>query len=388
MGSATVPDAFIIDAVRTPIGRRGGGLAKTHPADLAGVVLTAVLDRTGLDAGAVDDVVFGCVAQVGAQSYNVARTAWLSAGLPETVPATTIDRQCGSSQQALHFAAQGVQAGAYDVAVAGGVEVMSLVPIGSAVTVGEEAGLGSPLGGAGWRQRYGDVEMTQYRSADLLAERWDIPRERMELLALESHARAARAWDEGRFASEVVAVDGLAVDEGIRRDASLDAMARLPTLRDGGRISAATSSQISDAAAAVLVASATAVESHGLRPRARIAAQTVVGSDPELMLTGPAPATERALKQSGLAIDDIDRFEINEAFASVVLVWSAETGADLERTNVNGGAIALGHPLGATGARMTATLLAELERCGGRFGLQTLCEGGGMANCTILERVT
>jgi acetyl-CoA C-acetyltransferase len=388
MGSATVPDAFIIDAVRTPIGRRGGGLAKTHPADLAGVVLTAVLDRTGLDAGAVDDVVFGCVAQVGAQSYNVARTAWLSAGLPETVPATTIDRQCGSSQQALHFAAQGVQAGAYDVAVAGGVEVMSLVPIGSAVTVGEEAGLGSPLGGAGWRQRYGDVEMTQYRSADLLAERWDIPRERMELLALESHARAARAWDEGRFASEVVAVDGLAVDEGIRRDASLDAMARLPTLRDGGRISAATSSQISDAAAAVLVASATAVERHGLRPRARIAAQTVVGSDPELMLTGPAPATERALKQSGLAIDDIDRFEINEAFASVVLVWSAETGADLERTNVNGGAIALGHPLGATGARMTATLLAELERCGGRFGLQTLCEGGGMANCTILERVT
>jgi acetyl-CoA C-acetyltransferase len=379
-------EAYIIDAVRTPMGKRGGGLSQVHPVDLSAHVLRALVDRTGIDPAAVDDVIWGCVGQIGAQAWNIGRNAWLSAGFPEEVPGVTIDRQCGSSQQAVHFAAQGVMAGAYDLAVAGGVEVMSLVTLNSSGTVGPDLGFRYPFDGEGWIERFGDQEIHQFRGGELIAERWDIGRREMEELALSSHAKAATAWAEGRFDAQVVPIGECARDEGIR-ETTLEKMASLPTIREGGRLTAALSSQITDGSSALLIASERAVREHGLTPRARIHHMTVVGSDAVLILTGPIPATKRAFERTGLGVDDIDLFECNEAFASVVLAWVKETGAPLEKVNVNGGAMALGHPLGASGARLMTTLLNELERTEGRFGLQTMCEGGGLSNVTILERV-
>ena len=381
-----MPEAFIVDAVRTPVGRRNGALSGVHPADLGAHVLRALLERTGVDPGAVDDVYFGCVGQIGAQTGNLARTAWLAAGLPQQVPGTTIDRQCGSSQQAVHFAAQAVMSGTADLIVAGGVEVMSLVPIAGPAIVGEQAGMGSPYDGVGWREHFGDQEVSQFRGAEMIAQKWDVSREDMERFALTSHQRAVAAAADGVFADELVPGFGSTVDEGPRADTTLAKMAGLKALRAGGRLTAAVSSQISDGAAALLVASADAVRRYGLDPLARIHGMAAVGSDPIYMLTGPIPATGRLLKRCGLAIEQIDLVEINEAFASVVLAWQKEIGAPAERVNVCGGAIALGHPLGASGARLMTTLVHHLRRTGGRYGLQTMCEGGGMANATIVER--
>ncbi|WP_101848217.1 acetyl-CoA C-acetyltransferase [Zhihengliuella sp. ISTPL4] len=381
-------EAYIVDAVRSPVGRRGGALAEIHPADLGAHSLRALVDRTGIDPGAVDDVILGAIDAIGGQAGNVARTALLVAGFPEHVPGVTIDRQCGSSQQAVHFAAQAVLSGTSDLVIAGGLQNMSQIPLTAAATVGREYGFTTPYAESpGWRERYGDQEISQFRGAELIAERWDISREEMERYALESHRRAVRAQDEGRFAAEVEPLGGLDHDEGVRRDTSLDRMAGLRPLAPGGRITAAVASQISDASSAVLIASEQAVREHGLTPRARIHHLSVRGDDPVLMLTAPIPATRHALERTGLRIEDIDLFEVNEAFASVVLAWMRETGAPHERVNVNGGGIALGHPIGATGTRILATLLNELERTGGRYGLQTMCEGGGVANVTIIERL-
>ncbi|MQA83799.1 MAG: acetyl-CoA C-acetyltransferase [Streptosporangiales bacterium] len=380
-------EAYIVGAVRTPVGKKGGGLSGVHPADLGAHVIKELVGRTGVDASAVDDVIFGCVDQVGAQTVDIARTAWLSAGLPEDVPGVTIDRQCGSSQQAVQFAAQAVMSGTQDLVVAGGVENMSMVPIGSAAVVGFEKGWGTPYDGDGWKARYGDQEISQFRGAQLMCEKWGFTRERLEEFALGSHQRAATAIDEGRFDREIAPVNGVRQDEGPRRDTSPEKMAGLAPLREGWQITAGTSSQISDGAAALLLASEDAVRRHNLTPRARIRALTVVGADPVFMLTAPIPATEKVLARAGMTLDDIDLFEVNEAFAPVPLAWSHDTGAPLEKTNVNGGAIALGHPLGATGAKLMTTLLHELERTGGQYGLQTMCEGGGQANATIIERL-
>jgi acetyl-CoA C-acetyltransferase len=380
-----VADAYIVGAVRTPVGGRKGKLAGVHPADLAAHVLRALVDRTGIDPAAVDDVVLGCVSQVGPQALDLARTAWLSAGLPESVPGVTIDRQCGSSQQALHFAAQGVMSGTQDLVVAAGVENMGMVPMGSNVKFAIDAGL--PVYGAGWSARYGGQEISQFHGAQLICQKWGFKRAELEQFALQSHQRAARAIDEGRFDAEIEPLAGVSRDEGVRRDTTLEKMAALAALREGWEVTAAVSSQISVGASALLVASEQAVRQHNLTPRARVVTLTVVGDDPVYMLTGPIPATQAALKRSGLGIDDIDVFEVNEAFAPVILAWQKETGAPEEKTNVNGGAIALGHPLGATGAILATKLLHELERCGGRYGLQTMCEGGGQANATIIERL-
>ncbi len=381
-------EAYLIDAVRTPVGRRGGALAGAHPADLGAHVLRALVERTGIDPAAVDDVIFGCVDTIGPQAGNIARTSWLAAGLPEAVPGVTVDRQCGSSQQALHFAAQAVLSATAGLVVAGGVQNMSAIPIAAAMTAGGAYGFGDPFSGSiGWRARYGDQEISQFRAAELIAAKWGLSRAEMEEFALESHRRALQAIDEGRFAREIVAYQGFSADEGPRRDTSLEKMAALRTLTEGGRVTAALASQISDGAAAILVASPEAVKTHGLTPRARIHHISVRADDPVYMLTGPIPATSFALDKAGLSIGDIDLVEINEAFAPVVLAWQQETGADPARVNVNGGAIALGHPLGATGARLMTTLLYELERTGGRYGLQTMCEGGGTANVTIVERL-
>ncbi|GAA4621953.1 acetyl-CoA C-acetyltransferase [Actinoallomurus vinaceus] len=382
-----MPEAFIVGAVRTPVGRRRGALSGAHPADLGAHALRALLERTGVDPGAVDDVYFGCVSQIGAQTGNLARTSWLSAGLPQQVPGTTIDRQCGSSQQAVHFAAQAVGSGAADLVIAGGVEVMSLVPIGGPMVVGEQAGMGTPYAGDGWRENFGDQEVSQFRGAELIAEKWGISRADMERFALTSHRRALAAQADGAFDAEIAPAFGLTADEGPRAGTTLEKMARLKTLTEGGRLTAAVSSQISDGAAALLVASEGAVRRHGLTPLARVHAMAVVGSDPILMLTGPIPATEKVLKTAGMSIGDIDLIEINEAFAPVVIAWQKEIGADEERVNAFGGAIALGHPLGATGARLMTTLVHQLHRTGGRYGLQTMCEGGGMANATVIERL-
>ena len=381
-----VAEAYIAGAVRTPVGRRNGGLSAVSPVDLAAHVLTELVARTGADPAAIDDVVMGCVSQIGPQSVDIARQAWLSAGLPESVPGVTIDRQCGSSQQAVHFAAQGVLSGTQDLVVAAGVESMSVVPMGSTVTLAMEKGMPPPFG-KGWRGRYGDQEISQFRGAQLICEKWGIKRAQLEEFALESHTRALHAIDEGRFDREITPVGGVTTDEGPRRDTSLERMAGLKPLREGYELTAATASQISDGAAAVLVASEAAVQRYGLKPRARIHALTVTGSDPVYMLTGPIPATDRVLARAGLDVADIDVFEVNEAFASVVIAWSADTGAALEKTNPNGGAIALGHPLGASGAVLMTKLLHELERTGGRYGLQAMCEGGGQANATIIERL-
>ena len=380
-------EAYIAGAVRTPVGKRNGGLSGVNPVDLAAQVLRELVTRTSVDAGAVDDVIMGCVSQIGPQSLDIARQAWLSAGLPEQVPGVTIDRQCGSSQQALHFAAQAVLSGTQDLVVAAGVEGMSVVPMGSSVLLAAEKGMPLPFGD-GWRERYGDQEISQFRGAQLMCEKWGIGRAQLEEYALASHQRAVRAIDEGRFASQITPVNGVAVDEGPRRDTSLEKMAGLAPLREGWEITAAAASQISDGAAALLVASEAAVRRHGLTPRATVTALAVTGADPVFMLTGPIPATEQALAKAGLAVTDIDVFEVNEAFAPVVLAWSADTGAPLDKTNPNGGAIALGHPLGATGAVLATKLLHELERTGGRYGLQTMCEGGGQANATIIERLS
>jgi acetyl-CoA C-acetyltransferase len=374
-------EAFLVDAVRSPVARRGGGLSAVHPADLGAHVIAALMKQVGADPAAVDDVIFGCVDTVGPQAGDIARTCWLAAGLPESVPGVTVDRQCGSSQQAVHFAAQAVASGTADLVVAGGVQNMSQVPIASAMTPP-----GPFAGSRGWVSRYGEQEISQFRSADLIAAKWGVTREEMEEFALTSHRRAARAIDEGRFARETVPYGDCAVDECPRRDTSLERMASLQPLRAGGLTTAALSSQIADGAGAVLVASARAVREHGLRPRARIVHLSARGDDPVLMLTAPIAATGHALRRAGMSMDQLDLIEINEAFASVVLAWQRETGADLDRVNVNGGAIALGHPLGATGVRLMTTLLHELERTGGRYGMQTMCEGGGQANVTIIER--
>jgi acetyl-CoA C-acetyltransferase len=381
-----VAEAYIVGAVRTPVGKRNGGLAGLNPVDLGAHALRALIQRTGADAGAVEDVIMGCVSQIGPQSLDIARQAWLSAGLPEHVPGVTVDRQCGSSQQALHFAAQAVLSGTQDLVVAAGVESMSVVPMGSSIMLPLEKGMPLPFGD-GWKERYGDQEISQFRGAQLMCEKWGISRRQLEELALASHQRAVRAIDEGRFEREIAPVGDVAVDEGPRRDTSLEKMASLAPLREGWEITAATASQISDGAAALLVASEAAVRRHGLTPRARIVALAVTGADPVFMLTAPIPATEQALAKAGLKVGDIDVFEVNEAFAPVLIAWSGDTGASLEKTNVNGGAIALGHPLGATGAVLATKLLHELERSGGRYGLQTMCEGGGQANATIIERL-
>ncbi len=379
-------EAYIVGAVRAPVGKRNGGLASVHPADLAAHVLSELMRRTGVAPESVEDVIMGCVSQAGPQAIDIARTAWLSAGLPESVPGVTIDRQCGSSQQAVHFAAQGVLSGTQDLVVAAGIESMSQVPMGSTIAPLLEKGLAFPFG-KGWGERYGKQEISQFRGAQLMCEKWGIKRQALEEFSLESHARAIRAIDEGRFEREITPVNGVSTDEGPRRDTSLEKMAGLKPLREGWEITAAVASQISDGAAALLIASPDAVQRHGLTPRARIHALTVTGSDPVFMLTGPIPATERALAKGKLSVDDIDVFEVNEAFAPVLIAWSAETGASLDKTNPNGGAIALGHPLGATGAILMTKLLHELERTGGRYGLQTMCEGGGQANATIIERL-
>ncbi|MFS0910598.1 acetyl-CoA C-acetyltransferase [Microbacterium sp. 179-I 3D2 NHS] len=381
-------EAYIVDAVRSPVGRRGGSLSSIHPADLAAHSLRSLVDRAGIDPSAVDDVILGTIDAIGGQAGNVARTAVLVAGFPEHVPGVTIDRQCGSSQQAVHFAAQAVMSGTADLVIAGGVQSMSRIPLSSSAAVGEAFGFTTPLAESpGWRARYGDREISQFAGAELIAERWDITREEMEAFALESHRRAAAAQDDGLFSGGIAPLAGLDHDEGVRRDTTVERMAVLAPLREGGRITAAVSSQISDASSAVLVAGEQAVHDHALTPRARIHHLSVRGDDPELMLSAPIPATRHALERTRLTVDDIDLFEINEAFASVVLAWMREIGAPHEKINVNGGAIALGHPIGATGTRLMTDLLGELERTGGRYGLQTMCEGGGVANVTILERL-
>jgi acetyl-CoA C-acetyltransferase len=381
-------EAYIIDAVRTPVGKRNGGLAKVHSADLGAHVLKALMARTGVDPGAVEDVIFGCCDTIGSQAGDVARTCWLAAGLPEHVPGVTIDRQCGSSQQSVHFAAQAVMSGTSDLVVAGGVQNMSAIPISSAMTLAQPLGFTDPFSGSeGWVARYGPGEVSQFRGAEMIAEKWNITREDMERFAFESHQRAIRAIDAGRFADEIAPLAGVAHDEGPRRDTSLEKMAKLQPLSPGGRLTAAVASQISDGASAMLVASERAVKAHGLRPRARVHHISVRADDPIYMLTAPIPATRHALARTGMKMSDIAAVEINEAFASVVLAWQKELHPDMATVNPNGGAIALGHPIGATGTRLMTTLLNELERSGGRYGLQTMCEGGGQANVTILERL-
>lgn len=380
-------EAYIIDAIRTPTGRRRGSLAQVHGADLGASVLKALVARQDISEDDYDDVIFGCVDTVGPLAGDIARTCWLAAGLSDAVPGTTIDRQCGSSQQAVHFAAQAIMSGTMDVVVAGGVQTMSSIPISSAMLAGQPLGFNDPFTGSeGWRARYGDGLVTQFRSAQMIADKWSLSREMMEAFALESHQRAQVATQGGVFEREILPVNGLSIDETIR-DTTLEAMAELEPLAPGGTITAAVSSQTGDGASAVLVASEDAVKRYNLKPRARIVHMEVRGDDPIWMLTAPIPATQRAMKRSGLNLHDIDLVEINEAFASVPMAWLAETGYPHEQTNVNGGAIALAHPLGATGTKLMTTLLHEMERRGARYGLQTMCEGGGQANVTILERL-
>ena len=381
-------EAYIIDAVRTPVGKRNGSLAGVHPIDLGVHAFRGLFDRVDVDPAAVDDVVVGCVDAIGGQAGNIGRNAWLAAGSPEEVPGVTVDRQCGSSQQAISFGAQAIRAGDADLILAGGMQNMSQVPIASAMVVGQQFGFTSPTNESeNWRHRYGDQEISQFRGAELIAEHWNISREEMEQFALASHQRAIGAIRGGHFDNEIIPVGEFGVDEG-PRETSLEKMAGLKTLSEGGRLTAAVASQISDGASAVLIASERAVKDHSLKPRARIHHISARGADPVYMLTGPIPATRYALDKTGLSIADIDVVEINEAFASVVLAWQKEIKADPEKVNPNGGAIALGHPLGATGAKLFATMLNELERTGGRYGLQTMCEGGGTANVTIIERLT
>ena len=385
--------AVIIDAVRTPLGRRNGKLKDWHPVDLAGETLKALQARTGIDPGLIDDVIMGCVMQVGEQAVNVGRNAVLAAGWPEHVPGTTIDRQCGSSQQAAHFAAQGVMAGAYDIVVAAGVEVMTRVPMGSSMADGKFGFPFGPAVGARYASEGGLVP--QGISAELIADKWGLTRDDLDAFGVRSQQFARRATDEGRFDREIIPVLGadgtmVRVDEGLRDTTRASLAALKPVFRpeeEGGRVTAGNSSQITDGASAILIMSEAKAKQLGLTPRARFVNFSLAGDNPRMMLTAPIPATQKVLARAGLTMDDIDLTEINEAFASVVLAWEKELHPDMNKVNVNGGAIALGHPLGASGARLMTTLLCELERTGGRYGLQTMCEGGGMANATIIERL-
>ncbi len=380
-------EAYIVDAARTPTGRRRGGLAHVHAADLGAHVIKGIVERNGIPDIDYDDVMFGCVDTIGPLAGDIARTCWLAAGMAQEVPGTTIDRQCGSSQQAVHFAAQAIMSGTNDVVLAGGVQTMSSIPISSAMLAAEPLGFKDPFSGSqGWTARYGDTPVSQFNSAQMIADKWKLSREAMEVFSLESHTRALKAIDEGRFDREVLPMEGVAMDE-TPRQTSLEKMAGLDVLAEGGTITAAVSSQTCDGASAVLVVSEAALKRYNLTPRARIHHISVRADDPIWMLTAPIPATEHAMKKAGMSLDDIDLVEINEAFASVPMAWLAETGYPHEKTNVNGGAIALGHPLGATGTKLMTTLLHELERTGGRYGLQTMCEGGGQANVTIIERL-
>ncbi|EHB57783.1 acetyl-CoA acetyltransferase [Mycolicibacterium rhodesiae JS60] len=384
---APASQAYVIDAVRTAIGKRNGSLAAVHPIDLGVAAYRGIFDRVDVDPGAVDDVVAGCLDTIGPQAGNIARNTWLAAGYPEEVPGVTVDRQCGSSQQAISFGAQAIMAGTADLILAAGMQNMSRIPISSAMTVAEQFGFTSPTNESeNWLHRYGDQEISQFRGAEMIAEKWGLSREEMEEFSKGSHDKAFAAIRNGNFENEIVPVGEFRTDEG-PRESTLEKLAGLKTLREGGRLTAAMASQISDGASAVLLASEQAVKDHKLTPRARIHHISARGADPVFMLTGPIPATKYALDKAGLTIDDIDVVEINEAFAPVVMAWLKETKADPEKVNPNGGAIALGHPLGATGAKLFATMLNELERRGGRYGLQTMCEGGGTANVTIIERL-
>lgn len=381
-------EAYIVDAIRTPTGRKKGSLADWHPADLGAIPITAIVERTGIDPASVDDVIWGCVDAIGPQAGNIGRSCWLAAGYPEAVPGVTIDRQCGSSQQAIHFAAQAVLSGTQDLVLAGGVQNMNAIPISAAMIAGQAHGFETPFANStGWTARYGDEEVNQIYAAEKIAQQWSISREEMEVFAAESNRRAEAAIDQGDFDAEIVPVGAFRMDETVRRGTTLEGLAGLRPVREGGIVTAGVSSQISDGAAAVLIASEAALKTHGLTPRARIHHLSVRGDSPIMMLTAPIPATLHALKKAGLRLSDIDSIEINEAFASVVLAWARDLDADLSRVNVNGGAIALGHPLGATGAKLMTTLLHTLERSNGRYGLQTMCEGGGLANVTIIERL-
>ncbi|MGB1580221.1 MAG: acetyl-CoA C-acetyltransferase [Nevskiales bacterium] len=381
-------EAYIVDALRTPTGRRKGSLADVHAADLGAHVIKSLTDRnSSIPLEDYDDVIFGCVDTVGPLAGNIGRTCWLTAGHPLSVPGVTVDRQCGSSQQAVHFAAQAIMAGVQDVVIAGGVQTMTQVPIGSSMMAARELGHKDPFSGSkGWTARFGDEPVNQFYGAEKMVTKWNLKREDMEKYALESHRRAIQAIKEGRFDKEVVPLNGLAMDE-TTRETSLEQMAELQVLAEGGSLTAAVASQTSDGASGVLVVSEAALKKYNLTPRARIVHMTVMGDDPIYMLTAPIPATFRAMERSGLSLDDIDLVEINEAFAPVPMSWLIETGYPHEKTNVNGGAIALGHPLGATGTKLMTTLLHELERSGGKYGLQTMCEGGGVANVTIIERL-
>ena len=380
-------DAYIVDAVRSPTGRRKGSLAHVHGADLGAHVIKTLVDRNPIPDNEYDDVIFGCLDTIGPLAGDIARTCWLAAGLSDEVPGTTIDRQCGSSQQSVHFAAQAVMAGVNGVVIAGGVQTMTQIPISAAMTAAEPLGFSDPFSGSqGWVARYGATPPTQFRSAQMIADKWGFSREDLEKFALESHTRALRAMEEGRFDREVAPLEGLEMDETARQT-SLEKMAELDYLFGCDKVTAAVSSQTSDGSSAMLIVSEDALKRYNLTPRARIAHMSVRGEDPIWMLTAPIPATEYALKRSGMSLADIDLVEINEAFASVPMAWLKETGYDHAKTNVNGGAIALGHPLGATGTKLMTTLLHELERTGGRYGLQTMCEGGGQANVTIIERL-
>ena len=383
-----MPEAFIVDALRSPTGRRRGSLAAVHGADLGAHVIKAIVDRNPIPPEDYDDVIFGCVDTIGALAGDIARTAWLAAGLPFAVPGTTVDRQCGSSQQAVHFAAQAVMSGTQDVVLAGGVQTMSSIPISSAMLAGQPLGFTTPFAESrGWRARFGDAPVNQFYAAQRIADHWGLTREAMEVFAKESHDRALRAIAEGRFEREVVPFGEFRVDEPAR-ESTLKTMATLEPVDPAyPKITAAVSSSIGDASAAVLVVSESALKRYDLRPRARIHHLSVRADDPIWHLTAPIPATAHALRRCGMRLEDIGRVEINEAFASVAMAWLKETGYPHARTNVSGGAIALGHPLGASGAKLMTTLLHELERSGERYGLQTMCEGGGQANVTIIERL-
>jgi acetyl-CoA C-acetyltransferase len=381
-----MPEAFIVEAVRSPVGRRGGGLSQIHPADLGGHAIRALMERSGVDPHAVDDVVFGCLDTIGPQAGDIARTCALVGGLPQHVPGVTVDRQCGSAQQSVHFAAQAVMSGTMDVVIAGGVQNMSQVPILASATLGRDADYSPYTSSPGWNTIYGAGEVSQFVGAEMMVDKWDLTRDEMEAFAVESHERALRAQAEGRFDNEIVAINGVERDEG-PREPDWDKIRSLRTLTPDGKLTAAVASQISDGSAAMLIMNERAVAEHGVTPRARIHHMSVLADDPIMMLSAPIPATQRALAKTGMKASDIDLVEINEAFAPVPMAWLRETDFEHEQINVNGGAIALGHPLGATGARLMITLLNELERTGGRYGLQTMCEGGGQANVTIIERL-
>ena len=379
-------DAFIVSALRTPIGKKKGSLSNMHPADLGAIVLSATFDQVDLDPGLVEDVIFGCVDTVGPQAGDIARTCWLAAGLPEHVPGTTIDRQCGSSQQAVHFAAQAIMSGTSDVVIAGGVQNMNLIPISYAMIAGQALGFTDPFSGSkGWVNRYGNKEVSQFNSAQMIAEKWNISRSEMENYAFQSHQKAMHAIEKGFFQDEIVSVGEFCIDETPRAETSLEKMASLNPLIDGHDITAAISSQNADASSAILIVSEKILTEHNLTPLARIAHISVRADDPIWMLTAPMPATEYAVKKSGIKLNDIELVEINEAFASVAMAWQKEMEYPMNQINVNGGAIALGHPLGATGARLMTTMVHNMKRDNIKYGLQTMCEGGGQANVTILE---